>query len=213
MAKRLILSDLHFGDRTSLLRKRKVVAGLREFLWKSGPFEELILAGDILKANLASLTTAIEGKDAKKPGAWPTDLGFRRWLADLFADPGFRVGRIVYIPGNHDYVIWNLLATQKAFMEPLAAGLDLRSLDLPLMEAEFPRAFLRGALPPRLRERFLVSYPDYEFQLSSLCVLVTHGHYFDGKQTLRKTIDHLMKEKRMSAKRAAREVFIATAQY
>ncbi len=69
MPKRVIFSDLHFGDPKCALRREAVAKSLRDFLKKEGPFEDLVLAGDILDANISSLTTAIWGIRGKK--LWP----------------------------------------------------------------------------------------------------------------------------------------------
>lgn len=111
MAKRLIFSDLHFGSPHCSLRRKVVVDGLNKFLNEIGPVDEIIFAGDILDANISTLTIAMEGVRAKEAGAWPRQLGFRKWLSIIFKLKNFSAKKIIYIPGNHDYVIWNLLAT------------------------------------------------------------------------------------------------------
>jgi hypothetical protein len=65
----------------------------------------------------------------------------------------------VYVPGNHDYIIWNLLSTQTAFMEPLERGDTLGKG--PLMAQYYPAPFVRGVAPPSHRNRFHVDYPDH----------------------------------------------------
>ena len=100
MAVRVILSDLHFGDRKCSLRREAVSKGFRKFLLGLGRIKEVILAGDILDANIASLTQAIEG--VRGSGTWPRRIGFRKWLSFTFGGRGVPVGRIVYVPGNHD---------------------------------------------------------------------------------------------------------------
>lgn len=209
MAKRLIFSDLHFGDPQCSLRREAVTTGFRDFLRGLGPVDELILAGDILDANISSLTTAIEGVKGK--GTWPKQMGFRQWLAFMFADAGFNVNRIVYLPGNHDYIIWNILSTDQAFVQPISQGKV--PTGLPLMNGVFPGAFIRGVAPKEWRDRFVVVYPDYEFTLSGQQILVTHGHYLDDKQTLFKDLDKLIRKEGGDEAKAVRKFFISTAQY
>lgn len=209
MAKRLIFSDLHFGDPMCSLRREAVTKGLRQFMRGLQPVDELILAGDILDANIASLTQAIEGKKGSQK--WPKQLGFREWLAYVFEKNQFKVGRIVYIPGNHDYIIWNILATERAFVEPISQGKV--PTELPLMEGAFPLPFIRGVAPKALRDRFVVAYPNYEFELGSRKVLVTHGHYLDEKQTLLNNLNELIRKEGGNEAKAVRKFFIATAQY
>jgi len=209
MAKRLIFSDLHFGDESCSLKKRSVAEGLREFLRGLQHADELILAGDILDANISSLTLAIEGK--KGSGSWPKQIGFRDWLAFIFEDQKFKVDRIVYTPGNHDYIIWNILATDKAFVQPISQGVI--PTEIPLMEGTFTDPFIRGVAPMGLRDSFVVVYPNYEFELAGRKVLVTHGHYLDEKQTLFKNLKKLIHEAGGDERKAVRKFFIGTAQY
>ncbi len=209
MAKRLVFSDLHFGDPLCSLRRKSVAEGLRGFLRGLGNVDELILAGDILDANISSLTQAIEGR--KGSGSWPRQIGFRKWLGFLFEGGRFNVGRIVYVPGNHDYIIWNILSTDRAFVEPISKGRV--PVDLPLMEGTFPEAFIRGVAPKALRDNFVVIYPDYEFELAGRKVFVTHGHYLDEKQTLFKNLQELIRKEGGDEAKAVRKFFIGTAQY
>lgn len=209
MAKRLIFSDLHFGDPECSFRKEAVTTGLRQFLRDLGEVKELILAGDILDANISTLTKAI-GK-MKEPGAWPRHLGFRAWLDFLFEGDKFKVEKIIYLPGNHDYIIWNILSTDKVFVQPISSG---RIPDkLPLMTDEFLKPFIRGVAPEKMRNNFVVRYPDHEFLLGRRQVLVTHGHYLDEKQTLFKNLDELINEEGGDTAKAIKKFFILTAQY
>jgi UDP-2,3-diacylglucosamine pyrophosphatase LpxH len=208
MARYLVFSDLHFGDPLCSLRREPVAKGLRQFLRGLAQVDELILAGDILDANISSLTLAIEGEQGT--GAWLRKIGFRNWLAYLFQGSEFNAGKIVYIPGNHDYIIWNILATERNFVQPISQG--QRPASLPLMQGTFPDAFISGVAPPGLRNRFWVVYPDYEFKSSGRKVLVTHGHYLDHQQTLFKDLQELITKEGSEAK-AVRKFFIATAQY
>lgn len=209
MAVRVIFSDLHFGDPLCSLRRKLVTQGLRSFLQGLGRIDEVILAGDILDANISSLTKAIEG--LKGTGVWPKQIGFRTWLSYLLEDGGLNVGRIVYIPGNHDYIIWNILSTDKAFVQPISQGKV--PTDLPLFEATFSQPFIRGIAPQRMRDKFEVIYPDYDFTLAGRSVLVTHGHYLDEQQTLLKNLQKLVEKEGGNEAKAVRRFFIGTAQY
>lgn len=189
MAVRVILSDLHFGDKKCSLRREAVSRGFKEFLHGLGRIKEIILAGDILDANIASLTQAIEGVHGS--GTWPRRIGFRKWLSFTFGSRGVPVGRIVYIPGNHDYIIWNILATNGVFVEPISRGQVPKNL--PLLADEFREPFIRGVAPRNIRNNFIVVYPEYGFAFGNKRVLVTHGHYLDAKQTLLRRLDDLVR--------------------
>jgi predicted phosphodiesterase len=208
MAKRVIFSDLHFGDPACSLSSQPVALGLRSFLWGLGDVRELILAGDIPDANISSLHTAIEGRNGSGP--WPKQMGFRQWLSFLFENDKFGVESIICIPGNHDYIIWNILSTNKAFVDPISQGNTPTSL--PLMEDKFVQPFIRGVAPLKVRDRFIVTYPDYEFDLSGRSVLVIHGHYLDEQQTLFRSLEKLIQAED-DKKEAIRKLFIGTAQY
>lgn len=209
MARRLIFSDLHFGDPHCSLRRESVTTGLRQFLRDLGQVTELILAGDILDANISTLTRAIEG--VKGSGVWPKLMGFRAWLNFLFEGTAFQVGKIIYLPGNHDYIIWNILSADRVFVQPISTGKV--PAELPLMSGVFPEAFIRGTAPEKIRNSFIVKYPDHEFPLAQRKVLVTHGHYLDEQQTLFKNLDELVSEEGGDVAKAVRKFFIGTAQY
>jgi UDP-2,3-diacylglucosamine pyrophosphatase LpxH len=209
MTKRVIFSDLHFGDPACSLRREAVTMGLRSFLAGLGTIDEIIFAGDVLDANIASLTQAIEG--TRGSGSWPKQIGFRRWLAHLLNESAPVVGHIVYVPGNHDYIIWNLLSTDIAFVQPISQG-EVPE-DLPLKEGTFPKPFIRGIAPLKVRDRFMVVYPDYVFDLAGRSVLVTHGHYLDEKQTLFKNLKALIEHENGDEAKAVRSFFKFTAQY
>ncbi|MHB9073229.1 MAG: metallophosphoesterase [Desulfobaccales bacterium] len=210
MAKRLIFSDLHFGDPLCSFRKEAVTTGLRQFLRKDlRQVEELILAGDVLDANISTLTKAIGGQ--KEPGTWPRQMGFRAWLDFLLEGDEFTVGKIIYLPGNHDYIIWNILSTDRAFVQPISAG--TMPGKLPLMNGVFPDAFIRGIAPGKIQNSFVVKYPDHEFSLAQRNVLVTHGHYFDEQQTLFKSLDELIEKAGGDKAKASKIFFIGAAQY
>jgi UDP-2,3-diacylglucosamine pyrophosphatase LpxH len=204
MEKRVIFSDLHFGDPLCSLRRKPVVEGLRTFLREIEPIKEIILAGDILDANIASLTQAIEGKP-------PRQFGFRQWFAHLFEEKAPQVGRVVYIPGNHDYIIWNILSTDLAFVQPISQGEPAKNL--PLKEETFLKPFIRGIAPQKIRDHFVVEYPDYVFDMAGRPVLVTHGHYLDEKQTLFKNLKALIEHENGDEAKAVRNFFKFTAQY
>jgi len=85
--------------------------------------------------------------------------------------------------------------------------------NLPLMSGHFRRPFIRGVVPPSMRDKFVVIYPDYVFSLGGRRILVTHGHYLDEKQTLFKNLDDLIRREKGNEARAVRKFFIGTAQY
>jgi len=98
----MVLSDLHFGEESSVLRygqkfkkgEQPLVNTLTKLIKKGVANERipfLILAGDTLDFSLASVQDAVED--------------FRLFLEDVqeFFD------NLVYIPGNHDHHMWRTL--------------------------------------------------------------------------------------------------------
>ena len=213
MSIRVIFSDLHFGDSNCSLRREVVASSVRSFLRKISKVDELILNGDILEANLSPLIKAIEGVKGKS--TWPKQIGFRKWLSYIFEhdekDGEFKAGKIIYIPGNHDYIIWNILSTNRIFVDQIFQGKVLDKL--PLTESEFLKPFVKGTAPLKYQNKFIVSYPDHTFSHGNKKVLVTHGHYLDKSQTLYKDLKTYIKDANGDKKKGARDFFIATAQY
>ena len=210
MSVKVVCSDMHFGDKECSLYSEKISRALWEHWAGLGKIDEMILAGDILDANLSSLTMAIEGK--KSHAAWPRQIGFQGWLDKMFDIGGVSVNSIVYIPGNHDYVIFDFLATQKAFIEPLSEGQPIME-GLPITRGVFEKPFIRGVAPPEMRDRFFVVYPDHDFKTCGQNVLVTHGHYLDDKQALFRGLKNWIEGAGGNEKEAVRKFFIASAQY
>jgi predicted phosphodiesterase len=200
-------NDFLRGRQYCALRRDAVRQGLTAFLQHLGTVDELILNGDILDADVASLTEAIEG------GHGGQTIGLRRWLDEILHAPDrFRVERIIYIPGNHDYKIWDLLSTERAFMQPLA-GTAPRPDESPLTSYCFDDPFLKGVAPPAYRDKFQVCYPNHTFALNGRAVLVTHGHYLDKKQTGYQDITDHLKKTHGNREEAKRRLFINTALY
>jgi len=207
MSKHVLFSDLHFGDPHCSLSHKKVITALRDFLRRESPLSTVALIGDILDVNIASFSEAIYGVPATK------QIGFKKWLEFLFADGKIKFDKLIYVPGNHDYKVWDLLATEKHFIKPIAAGQDFRKGGNLKLRDFFDNPFLRGIVPPTIRKKFFVQYPDIEFKVNGKMVLATHGHYLDEKQTLGKGIRDVIKLEKGDVKEAQRQFFQRAAQY
>jgi hypothetical protein len=121
----------------------------------------------------------------------------------------------VYVPGNHDYFIWDLLSTQVACIDVLGRGEKMGTTrPVPLTEWRWQgaTAFLAGVFPAQVRSDVVVEYPDHIIDCPHGTIVVTHGHYLDPKQTLFSRLSELTK-KHCSEKEAVRSMFIETAQY
>ncbi|OGP66107.1 MAG: hypothetical protein A2169_15895 [Deltaproteobacteria bacterium RBG_13_47_9] len=207
--KYLILSDLHFGVEETSLNRSLIIESLANYIAAKGPWKSVIFSGDALDLNLSTFTISIEGK--AEGGRMV--IGFREFLKRLYNSP-ITVGTWVYIPGNHDYVIWNLLSVKKACVDILAKGEAMRSMNQPLKECVWEKgsAFISGVFPMEIRDKVTVEYPDHAIKYSGGKIVITHGHYLDPKQTLFKQLDKLIKEMG-NVNRAVRKMFIETAQY
>jgi hypothetical protein len=64
-----------------------------------------------------------------------------------------------------------------------------------------------------MRDRFVVEYPDYFFDMARRSLLATHGHYLDEKQTHFKNIEALIEHENGGESKAVRNFFNFTAQY
>ena len=102
----IVLSDMHFGMVESSVNRPEVIAGLKDFLSEQEHVDEIIFSGDLLDLNLSTFTKSIEGTEEL--------FGFRPFLADLVGACGgwAESCKWVYVPGNHDYKVWNMLSEQ-----------------------------------------------------------------------------------------------------
>jgi predicted phosphodiesterase len=185
---------------------------LAEHIKAKGPWKSVVFAGDILDLNFSTFTISIEGKGKGKRAI----VGLRQFLSNLCGSNGNEtvVENWIYIPGNHDYNIWNLLSTKRACMDVLATGKKMGSKPTPIKEGIWDggSAFIAGVFPSDIRNRVTVKYPDHVIRYSRGRVVITHGHYLDPKQTLFKRLDKLIKETG-TVNKAVRKMFIETAQY
>lgn len=116
-----ILSDTHFGDDLNTLvvespgRPATLGPGYQALARAVGRVDYLVLAGDVLDFSVASFEKAY--RHAKT------------FFTALQADGLAR--QIVYIPGNHDFDIWNIVEHQVHVINQLKQG-------------ELPRAFSRS---------------------------------------------------------------------
>ena len=193
----LVFSDMHFGTPENSLNDPALRRALVAHLVAQAPWREIILAGDLLDANLSTLTRALEGRGAgREASREPAICGFRGFLAEVDeamrqagAGQGLRevAGRWVYVPGNHDYKIWDLLASRLACEDVLARGDEMGSVPTPVLahQWEGDASFFAGLFRPfGASERVLVTYPDHLVTFAAgHCMVLTHGHYLDPSQT------------------------------
>jgi UDP-2,3-diacylglucosamine pyrophosphatase LpxH len=141
--RRLIISDLHFGSGDALLAAPAALERIEpELAWA----DELVINGDLLELVFTSLPEAVA---AARP---------------FLALANRHVGRVHYLPGNHDHHLVSLAGDERRFAEVLG--------DPPpaLFEVAPAERLLRSLCPDA---EIVCAYP--------LCELdgmrITHGHY------------------------------------
>lgn len=222
----VVLSDMHFGTPESSVNHAGHRAALVKHLVSRAPYDELVMTGDLLDTNLSTLTLAIEGLHSPSGGDPPL-FGFREFLRelDVAAKSAGKDGltgiakRWVYVPGNHDYKIFDVLSTQIAFANVVAAGQPMGTVKSPLASGVWHgnASYLGGLFKPfQADQAFTLEYPNHEITLGKFgTMLLTHGHYFDASQTLGNDLREKAAGLTTPAERQAlvRKVVIATAQY
>lgn len=221
----LVLSDAHFGTPESSINTPAYASALVEHIVANAPWEEIVLTGDVLDVNLSTFTRSIEG------GAYPdvaTHLfGFRQFLGALNASMRTRdvskgladiASRWIYVPGNHDYKIWDMLATKVVCEDVLSEGRPMGSVPTPLRQHRWLGldSFFAGIFKPfDAHDRVVVTYPNHEAVVGDDLVVFTHGHYLDSSQTWRNDLHAEVSAAKSTEDRAKciRRIFIETAQY
>lgn len=183
----LVLSDVHFGDKRCTLHSmdtvRRLCAKLREF----HPIDEIILLGDILDLQLANWAQAIEG--LIQTGPHRKAVGFRYFMNILLEETG--AGKITYIPGNHDYRIFDYHSLEKYLIAPLRSGRRL-SGRISFFRT-FDDSFLRGLFKTK-DVHVRVVYPHHTLKINGSRVILTHGHFFDPTQAFSHEIGKVFPE-------------------
>ncbi|HBO69120.1 MAG TPA: hypothetical protein DD658_02835 [Deltaproteobacteria bacterium] len=223
----LVLSDVHFGTPESSINDARFHGALTYYMASRAPWEEIVFAGDLLDVNLSTLTRAIEG------GTWEglssPLFGFRQFLQELDTqmrrqspEKGLKdlAKKWIYLPGNHDYKIWDMLATKVVCEDVLASGKQMGSVPVPLMSYKWSgdESFFAGIFRPYgAQDQVVVEYPNHEifFGQEKEKMVLTHGHYLDAKQTRFNDLSDHFRDSTTpeDIKMALRRIFIETAQY
>lgn len=172
----LVLSDLHFGDSRCTLHSMRTAHALVQRLKDYNPLEEIFLLGDILDLQLATWSQAIEGRILDGPAK--RAVGFRYFLNFLLQETGAKF--ITYIPGNHDYKIFDYHSIDRHLILPLRSGKKLSGRVS--FFRKFTPSFLQGLIAGQ-NAHFRVIYPHHTIRTRVGRILLTHGHYFDPTQS------------------------------
>ena len=171
-----VLSDGHLGDRDSWLETEVVQHALVSYLARHPSVTSLVLLGDTLDLNFGTLKTAIDGRYLDRSSRRP---GFRALLGAICSET--RIGSIVYVPGNHDYAIWDWEARQRHVLAALARGEELPHR--PMCRGCLEDSFLAGLVPAGRQVRFSVTFPDHVRGVGDHWIVLTHGHWLEKVQT------------------------------
>lgn len=220
----LVLSDAHFGTPESSINDPRAAEALTNYVVSRAPWEEVVLTGDLLDVNLSTFTRSIEG--GKYPDLARPLFGFRQFVRGLYAARGKKAGgageplsrKWVYVPGNHDYKVWDMLATRVVCEDVLLAGKSMGSIPTPLRAHTWQgeQSFFAGIFREfGATDLVWVSYPNHVVSFGSYgTMLLTHGHYLDSTQTWRNDLaTEVYREEPGSEDKAIRRVIIETAQY
>lgn len=221
----LVLSDMHFGTPESSINAAQFRDPLVDYIVSRAPWDEIVFTGDLLDLNLSTFTRAIEG------GTWQ-DLngplfGFRQFIQELDTrirrqspDQGLihLTRKWIYVPGNHDYKIWDMLSSKIVCDDVLASGKKIGTVQTPVMMGKWigEESFFAGIFRAYgAQSQVIIEYPNHEIDFCREKMVLTHGHYLDAKQTRFNDIsDHLSNLKaHEEIKKARRRIFIETAQY
>ncbi|MCI0606020.1 metallophosphoesterase [bacterium] len=183
----LVLSDLHFGDTRCSLHSMRTAHALMNRLKEYQPLEEIFLLGDILDLQLATWSQAIEGRILNGPAK--RAVGFRYFLNFLLDQTGAKL--VTYIPGNHDYKIFDYHSIDRHLILPLRNGKKLSGRVS--FFRNFTPSFLQG-LVHSAQAQFRVIYPHHFLRIPGGRLLLTHGHYFDSSQSFYQEIAKVFTE-------------------
>jgi UDP-2,3-diacylglucosamine pyrophosphatase LpxH len=193
-----IISDVHLGDADCrMLHRGRLTATFTAFrdtvrgVTGGEPLDFLVLDGDILDFSINSFHESLRLA--------------RPFFRALEADALTR--RIVYVPGNHDKHVWDVVEWQTNVVLELAAheeakpfrraqsGLidtslaGARALTLPGVkrgrDGEYgSKLFLRGLFDKKKTLPIAVAYPNLFIKTPRDTVLVTHGHMLEAAWVL-----------------------------
>jgi len=171
----LVVTDLHFGDTRCTLHSMRTAEALVARLSAFSPLKEVVLLGDILDLQLANWAQAVEGMILAGPAK--RTAGFRFFINFLLRETGAR--SVLYVPGNHDYRIFDYHSVERYLLHPLRNGKKLSGKVA--FFRTFPESFLQGLLTVP-DAKIQVVYPHHTIRVNGERIILTHGHFFDPTQ-------------------------------
>lgn len=153
----VVVSDMHFGNdygalNTAFNRKR-LIDGIRAL----GQVDELVLLGDVFDFWTTSLSNALEQS--------------RELIGALFKLEN--VGRMIYIPGNHDHHVVRLYHAEQVSARLRTGDHQPPSLTIPMVD-ECP--VMEPLKPEGATVPIYMTYPWHQVSVRGRTALLTHGH-------------------------------------
>ncbi len=153
----VVVSDTHFGNDYGALgtsdNRKLLVDGLRGL----GTIDELVLLGDIFDFWTTTFSDALEQARELVGGLLKLD----------------NVGRVIYIPGNHDHHVVRLYYEEEVMKRLRAGDLEPPELTIPLV-ADCPA--LESLRPNGAKVPLFMTYPWHQVSVRGRTALLTHGH-------------------------------------
>lgn len=156
----VVISDTHFGDESQLLDNSALVDRLMEALAGRGAIRELVLLGDVLDLWVTTMIPAFRQA--------------RYFLRSLSMLPNLE--RIVYLPGNHDHLMF-----MNAFRDEMERLVMANELETPkfLPVRSYDETLLSAVADPSSEVPFSMVYPFIVREVNGREVILTHGHHLD----------------------------------
>jgi len=153
----VVLSDLHFGDDSSLLTSEDLVERLLAELGEAGDIDMLVLLGDVWDLWSTGFTTAAAAS-----------VPFFRALT------AWGVPReCILVAGNHDHHLWTACEERRLRREMGWEEVEEISFGLAPAQAGEGRVCLVQDLP------LWMHYPFLSIEVGGKTVLLMHGHHLD----------------------------------
>jgi hypothetical protein len=166
------ISDLHLGAPGSYFNEPTVTARLLQALFPGSTehLDLLVLVGDV-----------IDLSNGRGTDPW---IAAKRFFLAL--DPYHeRIGKILYLPGNHDHHVWVLLTEYQELLSKfdhlpetsVAAGAAQ-----PMLGTVYPYwTPMHRLFPENLQKKVVFKYPFHSFVLpgQNIRFVFHHGHFFD----------------------------------
>jgi UDP-2,3-diacylglucosamine pyrophosphatase LpxH len=152
----VVISDLHFGNPFAALNNDGSLARLLEALRGMGQIDELVLLGDIFDFWQATFPEAVE---------------FGRGLMSALFQLN-NVGRMIYVPGNHDHRVVRLYLDELVSRNLRAGELGPIDLTIPMVE-DCPA--MQPLKPAGASVPLYMTYPWHRVAIQGREALLTHG--------------------------------------